>query len=134
MSRKKQSFIVKNWGYLLLVLAIVFWAIRDIGPGTALIAFALAGTWTLVAAPVWCGAENRDGTSCRRNSYGLLGGCSLRQHRWQKFKGLFKAKEIREAFSGWFTGPANQIAACALIASLIGTAITLTQFLMALGA
>jgi hypothetical protein len=132
MSRKKQSFIVKNWGYLLLVLAVVFWAIRDIGPGTALIAFTLAGVWTLVAAPVWCGAENRDGTSCRNNSYGLLGGCKLRQHRWQRFRDLFKAKQIREAFRGWFTGPQNQIATCALVVSLVGMVITLTQFLMSL--
>lgn len=132
MSRKKQSFIVKNWGYLLLVLAVVFWAIRDIGPGTALIAFALAGSWTLVAAPVWCGAETRQGTSCRKNSYGLLGGCSYREHRWQKFKGLFKAKRLGEAFKGWFSSPANQIATSALVISGLGFFITLAQFLISL--
>lgn len=130
--RKKKSFLAKNWGYLLLVLAVVFWAIRDIGPGTALIAFALAGTWTLVAAPVWCGAETREGKGCRKNSYGLLGGCSYREHRWQKLKELFRTRQIGEAFRGWFTGPANRIATCALVASGLGTAVTLTQFLISL--
>ncbi|GAA2122401.1 hypothetical protein GALLR39Z86_48750 [Glycomyces algeriensis] len=121
---------MKNAGYLLLVLAIVFWAMRDIGPGTALIAFGFAGTWTLVGAPVWCGAETRKGLSCRKNSYGLLLGCSYNQHRWQKISDLFKPKEIREAFRGWFTGAANRIATCALAISAMGTLITLSQFLM----
>jgi hypothetical protein len=130
MSRKKQSLVMKNWGYLLLVLAIIFWASRDIGPGMALIAFALAGTWMLVGVPVWCGAETRKGLSCRKNSYGLLLGCSIREHRWQKFRDLFKPKEIREAFQGWFTGAANRIATCALAVSAMGTLITLSQFLL----
>ena len=132
MSRKKKSFIIRNWGYLLLVLAVIFWAVRDIGPGTALIAFALAGTWTLFAAPVWCGAEIRGGRSCRNNSYGLLGGCHLREHRWQRFKSLFKLRQFGETFRGWFTGPQNRIATCALVASGLGTLITLTQFLISL--
>jgi len=132
MPRKKQSLILKNWGYLLLVLAIVFWAMRDIGPGTALIAFLLTGVWTLTAAPLWCGAETRTGESCRKNSYGLLMGCSLRQHRWQKLQDLFNTKRIREAFAGWFTGPQNRIAVCGLALSVLGTFVTLTQFLMAL--
>ncbi|MEV3934508.1 hypothetical protein AB0K52_00795 [Glycomyces sp. NPDC049804] len=132
MSRKKQSFLVKNWGYLLLVLAIVFWASRDIGPGMALIAFLFTGAWMLVGVPVWCGAETRKGLSCRKNSYGLLLGCSYNQHRWQKLQDLFNVKRIREAFAGWFTGPQNRIAVCGLALSVLGTFVTLTQFLMAL--
>jgi hypothetical protein len=132
MSRKKQSFLVKNWGYLLLVLAIVFWASRDIGPGMALIAFMFTGAWMLVGVPVWCGAETRKGLSCRKNSYGLLLGCSYNQHRWQKLQDLFNTKRIREAFAGWFTGPQNRIAVCGLALSVLGTFVTLTQFLMAL--
>ena len=33
---------------------------------------------------MWCGAETRAGEHCRKNSHGLLRGCSYRQHKWQR--------------------------------------------------
>lgn len=128
---KKKSFIERNWGYLLLAVAVLFWALRDIGPVTTMAAFGLSGLWTLFAAPVWCGAETRDGTSCRRNSYGLLGGCSYRQHRWQRFKNFSGAKQLSLLFEGWFSNAANRIATCALVVSGIGVLGTLAQVAMA---
>jgi hypothetical protein len=50
----------------------------------------------LLAAPVWCGAVNRDGTSCRNNSAGLLIGCHLRQHRWQKLNSMARLGRARQ--------------------------------------
>lgn len=56
-------------------------AFRAIVSGAFLLIF-------LIAAPVWCAAENRDGTACRNNATGLFSGCHLRQHRWQKVVAL----------------------------------------------
>ena len=40
--------------------------------------------YTLFQAPMWCCATTRANEPCRNNAYGLLLGCHLRQHRWQK--------------------------------------------------
>jgi hypothetical protein len=40
----------------------------------------------LFRVPLWCGAENRNGTRCRKNSRGLLGGCGLEYHKWHRLK------------------------------------------------
>jgi hypothetical protein len=40
-------------------------------------------------APVWCEAEARKGEWCRKYSYELLRGCSVRQHKWQQLKQTF---------------------------------------------
>jgi hypothetical protein len=38
---------------------------------------------------MWCGAKARKGEWCRNNSYGLLLGCHLREHKWQRVKQTF---------------------------------------------
>ena len=43
----------------------------------------------LLQAPVSCGAETRKGEWRRKNSHGLLRGCSIRQHKWQRLKQTF---------------------------------------------
>lgn len=43
----------------------------------------------LFQAPMWCGAETRKGDWCRKNSHGLLRGCSIRQHKWQQLRQTF---------------------------------------------
>jgi hypothetical protein len=80
------------------IRAIVIWAAIPIliwtwtRPTDATLRAAISATYAvffLLAAPVWCAAENRDGrTYCRNNSTGLLVGCHLRQHRWQKITAL----------------------------------------------
>jgi hypothetical protein len=61
------------------------------GFGLAVIlALSLAAlVYFLFQAPVWCGAETRKGEWCRKNSHGLLRGCSIRQHKWQRLKQTF---------------------------------------------
>ena len=45
--------------------------------------------WALFSAPTWCGAVNRQRGGeveyCRNNSFGLLLGCWIRQHKFQHF-------------------------------------------------
>ncbi|GHH49407.1 hypothetical protein GCM10018775_45030 [Streptomyces umbrinus] len=58
----------------------------------------------LFQAPVTCGAPVRgreDG--CRNNASGLLLGCHIRQHRWQKLKPLIVRRQVREFCSGLFS-------------------------------
>ncbi|WP_125514449.1 hypothetical protein [Streptomyces sp. WAC 01529] len=73
------------WGYIAAAALIVAWSS---GAATAvLVVLSLAVvSYAAFQLPVWCGAVNRNGTYCRRNASGILMGCGLRQHRWQKIK------------------------------------------------
>ncbi|MFE9027204.1 hypothetical protein ACFYOA_13175 [Streptomyces iakyrus] len=60
--------------------------------------------WSFFQAPVTCAAPVRgreDG--CRNNATGLLMGCHIRQHRWQKLKMLIVRRRVREFCSGLFS-------------------------------
>ncbi len=118
---KKKSTLYRNWGYLLLAGAVVLLFARDVGPLAVSVAFALCLLWLLLAAPTWCGAKNRSEGYCRNNTSGLLGGCGqVRQHKWQRFRGLMRLEPFGTVFRGWFTGAPQQIATCALVVSAVG--------------
>lgn len=81
--------LTRYWGYLAIALAISGYFVHGLG-WAAMLAFSLAALgYFLLQAPVWCGAETRKGECCRRNSNGLLRGCSYRQHKWQRFRQTF---------------------------------------------
>lgn len=90
------------------------------GPVTLAALFVVSFFWMLLAAPTWCGAETRKGESCRENSYGLLGGCYRRQHRWQRLSALTRLDTLGTAVRGWFKGAQQQVATCSMIASAVG--------------
>ena len=71
----------------------------------------------LVAAPVWCGAVNRDGRMCRNNANGLLVGCHLRQHRWQKLTSFRTGDRARQVVRGWF---GNALTGTAVLGVVVG--------------
>ncbi|MFH8746096.1 hypothetical protein ACH4GK_02345 [Streptomyces rimosus] len=65
---------------------------------------ALVVLWSFFQAPVTCGAPVRgrpDG--CRNNASGLLLGCHIRQHRWQKLKMLIVRRQVRAFCAGLFS-------------------------------
>jgi hypothetical protein len=82
----------RYWGIPALLLAVGCWVGLVAGKlaasivGMILVLSAAAVGYFLFQAPLWCGAVTRDGTLCRNNSSGLLIGCHLRQHKWQKLK------------------------------------------------
>jgi hypothetical protein len=119
MARKKSS-LYRYLGYLLLIGAIILFFAREVGPLAVSGAFALCALWMLLAAPTWCGAKNRGEGYCRNNTSGLLGGCAIRQHKWQRFKALVGIERFQNAFRGWFTGVPQQVATCGLIVSAVG--------------
>ncbi|WP_234430749.1 hypothetical protein [Streptomyces sp. NRRL F-4489] len=77
------------WGVLAGGLLIAAWINRTAGPAVITGLSAVVLLWSFFQAPVTCGAPVRgrdDG--CRNNATGLLMGCHIRQHRWQKLKML----------------------------------------------
>jgi hypothetical protein len=79
-----------------LAIPILVWVwtepVQPTARGTLSTAYAF---FFLLAAPVWCGADTRGRTSCRNNSTGLLIGCHLRQHRWQKLSSLVRVDHAK---------------------------------------
>lgn len=73
------------WGYLAATILIVAWSQTWAPLLLGVLSLVVVG-YVMFQAPGWCHAVNRDGTYCRNNAYGILLGCSRRQHRWQKAK------------------------------------------------
>ncbi len=96
----------RYWGVVVAIM-IAIGAILG-GPSAAFYAAmtVLVVVWSLVAAPSWCSAVNpRCGGEieyCRNNSSGLLLGCWIRQHKYQRFTQPW-----------WGTGPPPGPPSCA---------------------
>ena len=84
----------------------------------------------LLAAPVWCAAPNRDGTYCRNNATGLLVGCHLRYHRWQKMKTLVRPNGVRSLGQRLFRDVTSGAAVVSAIGALISAAAAWVQALL----
>lgn len=105
----------RYWGFVALLAAIVGWVGLVAGKfvasviGLILILSVVALGYFLFQAPLWCGAITREGTLCRNNSSGLLIGCHLREHKWQKLRMAFIPKAWQELNRGlWATPPRGQ--------------------------
>ena len=76
--------------------------------------------WSFFQAPVTCGAPVRgrdDG--CRNNAAGLLMGCHIRQHRWQKLKMSIVRRRVRDFCSGLFSDGKATLVTLAAVGSFI---------------
>ena len=102
--------LTRYWGYLAIVIAVGGYFLHKIGFALILALSLAALGYFLFQAPMWCGAETRKGEWCRRNSRGLLRGCSLRQHKWQR---------LRETFTP--TGARAVIATSKSVSGALGT-------------
>lgn len=92
------------WGVIAAALLIAAWINRAAGPVVVATLSALVLVWCFFQAPVTCRAPARgreDG--CRNNATGLLLGCHIRQHRWQKLKMLILRRQVRAFHSGLFS-------------------------------
>jgi hypothetical protein len=91
--------LTRYWGYLALAIAIFGYLFHGLG-FAAILALSLAALgYFLLQAPMYCGAETRTRESCRNNSHGLLRGCSLRQHKWQRVQQAFTPAGGRAVFA-----------------------------------
>ena len=86
----------RYWGYLALGLVILGWVTHAVGYIVIAILSLLALVYFLVQAPLTCGAEIRKGDHCRNNSHGLLLGCHIRQHKWQRARDIFVSRKWKD--------------------------------------
>jgi hypothetical protein len=86
----------------------------------------LVVVWALFSAPTWCGAVNRTRSNeveyCRNNSSGLLLGCWIRQHKFQRFKLAWWTTSWRDRMRGiWAGAPAKIATVTAVFGIVTGT-------------
>lgn len=81
--------LTRYWGYLALVIAALGFFLHSLGFAVILVLSLAAFGYFLLQAPVWCCAVTRKSELCRKNSHGLLLGCSIRQHKWQRMRQTF---------------------------------------------
>jgi hypothetical protein len=123
----------RYWGFLALLAAVACWVALVLGKvTTAIVGLVLVLSiaslgYFLFQAPLWCGAATREGEACRNNSSGLLIGCHLREHKWQKIKIAFYSKRWREVNRGLWATPRDGVttlsglaAAVSALAAVIG--------------
>jgi hypothetical protein len=118
MSRRRQSKVVKvaaeeAWkraGWIALI--ILLFKGGDLALAWVVALICIAALFFMFRAPVWWGAVTRDDTLCRNNAHGLLMGCQLREHRWQKFRMLIVTRKWRPLARCWSKNPVQSIGCC----------------------
>jgi len=83
--------------------------------------------WAAFQAPATCGAPIRAGstTGCRNNAHGLLLGCWIRQHRWQKLKMLILRRQLREFCAGLFSDAKSSLVTLVAVSSIVSALVAL---------
>lgn len=121
-ARRRRSRSASQMGsWLAPLLAIAVLGYLWVGPFTP-VAIAVGGAavmlWLLFAAPVTCGASGREGR-CRNNATGLLRGCWIRQHRWQKLKTIGIRPTWQKLNRGLWGEPQQNLATVATLLSIV---------------
>ncbi|MFE6959551.1 hypothetical protein [Streptomyces sp. NPDC057696] len=108
------------WGVLASALLIAAWINSAAGPTVVIMLSAAVLVWCFFQAPVTCGALVRGrADGCRNNASGLLLGCHIHQHRWQKLKMLILRRQVRSFCSGLFSDGKAAIVTLAGVGSFI---------------
>lgn len=102
--------LLHYWGYLALAAVIIGWWTHTMTALFILVLSVAAFGYFLLQTPVWCGAITRDDRLCRNNSHGLLLGCHLREHKWQKIRMVFAVKGWKIINRGLWTSPKEILA------------------------
>jgi hypothetical protein len=96
-------------------------------PALIVVLCAAVTYYFLFQAPVWCGPVTRDGTLCRRNSSGLLMGCSYRQHEWQRARMAVVPRAWRRLNDGLWDDLKTCLATAGMILAIISTVVRLVR-------
>jgi hypothetical protein len=112
-------------GYIGLAVLVFAWVSPGIQPAVIVALSAAVTFYFLFQAPVWCGAVTRDGTLCRRNSSGLLMGCSYRQHKWQRVRMAVVPDAWRRLTEGLWDDPKTRLTTVATVLTITSTAVGL---------
>ncbi|MGW4395843.1 hypothetical protein ACWEHA_11175 [Amycolatopsis nivea] len=128
VGRKTKRTLGSFWSFLAFVAVIALWAIPSIGPGVIAALSAFVVLYCLFQAPTWCCANTRKNEFCRNNANGILLGCHIRQHKWQKLTMAVKeqapAKALRRMLSN-MSGVAASLSAVAGTISASAATVTL---------
>jgi len=122
MRAQTKKKLGQMWGYLILVVVAYGWFGTAMGPGIIAMLSGLVVLYTLFQAPMWCCANTRSGEPCRNNAYGILLGCHVRQHKWQKMKMAVSASswgQLTKRVLSSVGGVSASISALAGVASVI---------------
>lgn len=76
--------VARYFGWITLGVALVWWGRLD--PTITAVLVLTAALYIGFGTPTWCGAMTRRNQVCRNNAHGILMGCHLREHRWQKLR------------------------------------------------
>lgn len=122
----------KYWGFVALAGLVVAWTA---GAAWSLIVVlsALSAIYFTFQAPFWCCAVNRDGSLCRKNSSGILMGCSLRQHKWQKMKMVLIPHGWKTLNRGLWGSPTQGVTTLAGLATVVSGVVSVIALLVASG-
>jgi hypothetical protein len=123
----------RYWGYLLFIVVLTLWWTTEVGPIVIAVLFAVTTAYFVFGAPVWCGAMNRDDTLCRNNASGLLLGCSIRQHKYQKLKMTVVPHAWRQLNKGLWANPSTCLATVSTALGIISTVVALVSSLFIRG-
>jgi hypothetical protein len=116
--------LTRYWGYLALAVAALGYFAHSLGLAVVLALSLAALGYFLLQAPAWCGAVTRGGQMCRNNSTGLLLGCHLREHKWQKIRMAFVPGGLRKLSRGLLSSPKECLATVGGLASIVGLIVT----------
>ncbi|WP_233573817.1 hypothetical protein [Amycolatopsis panacis] len=119
VGRKTKSDLARRSGYLLLPIIALLWPVRGVDPGIIAILSTGVVLYCLFQAPTWCCATTRKGQFCRNNANGILLGCRLRQHKWQKPKMAFREQALSEAGRRMLSDLSGKAASLSAIAGTV---------------
>ena len=114
------------WGVLAGALLIAAWINSAAGPAVVVALSVATAAWCLFQAPVTCNAPVRGrADGCRNNASGLLLGCHIRQHRWEKLKMLLLRRRLRDFCTGLFSDGKATVVTLAGVGSFLSGLVAL---------
>jgi hypothetical protein len=131
MKAKTKRRFGQMWGYAILAIVVYCWLGTNIGPAPIAAGFGLVFLYALFQAPMWCCATTRQGDACRNNSYGLLLGCHIRHHRWQKVKMAVRASSWGALANRVLSGMTGVAASVSALASVAGVFVSVGGLIVA---
>lgn len=113
----------RYWGYVVLALVIAGLVVHAFGYAVIAILSVLALAYFLFQAPLTCGAKTRNKEPCRNNSHGLLLGCWIRQHKWQRARDVFVSRKWQDTIRDLTASPKDVLGTVGGLASIVSLVI-----------
>ncbi|MEV4601296.1 hypothetical protein AB0K15_28330 [Amycolatopsis sp. NPDC049253] len=91
----------------------------SVGPGVTAVPSVFVVLYCLFQAPMWCCAPTGASQFCRNNANGILLGCHLRQHKFEKLKLAVRQRAWRKAAAAVFKSVGGQAATFSAFAGMV---------------